>query len=100
MERMESGKKLESINQAKKKQLRLTVYANGFPSLEGVLNSLNFFIVEQQKSDDLSFSENPFACMLFNYFNIFKYFKCFKGATKPRHTYVCGFKHDSLWDET
>ena len=24
-------------------------------------------------------------------------FKCFKGATNPRHTYVFGFKGDSLW---
>ena len=37
----------------------------------GPLSLLNFFIVEQQKTGNLYASENPFGCMLFNYFNIF-----------------------------
>ena len=68
--------------------------------MEEVLNSLNFLIVEQQKRDALFSKKKRFGCMLFNYFNIFKSFKCFKGAMRPRHTCVCGVKHDSLWDET
>ena len=62
-------------------------------------NALNFFIVEQQKSEDLLCKKKSSGCMLFNNFNIFNTFKCFKGATRPRHTYVCGFKGDSLQDE-
>ena len=42
--------------------------------------------------------EVPFGCMLFNYIS-FKYFKLFKGAMRPRYTYVCGFKGIGLWYE-
>ena len=54
----------------------------------------NFFIVKQQKSGDFPSQKFPFGCMLFNYFNTFK---CFKGAMRPRHTYVFGFKGKCLW---
>ena len=59
-------------------------------------NSLDFFIVKQQKTRGLYVFERRFGCMSFNYFNIFKSFKCFKGAMRPRHTYVCGFKGGRL----
>ena len=62
-------------------------------------NSLDFFIVEQQKREALLSKKKPFGCMLFNNFNTFKSFKCFKGAMRPRHTYVCGVKGVGLRDE-
>ena len=34
--------------------------------------------------------------MLFNYFNVFKSFKCFKGVINPRHTYTPEFKGKGL----
>ena len=43
------GKKLESVSQARKRKLGLTAYAAGVASMEDDFNSLNFFIVEQQK---------------------------------------------------
>ena len=47
--RMEGGRKSEGVSQAKKRKLRLTGYATGIASMEDDFNSLNFFIVKQQK---------------------------------------------------
>ena len=47
--RMKGGKKSESVGQAKKRKLSLTGDATGIASMEDDFNSLNFFIVEQQK---------------------------------------------------
>ena len=43
------GKKSESVSQTRKRKLGLTAYAIGIASMEDDFNSLNFFIVEQQK---------------------------------------------------
>ena len=43
------GKKLESVSEARKRKLGLTAYAIGVASMEEDFNSLNFFIVKQQK---------------------------------------------------
>ena len=89
--RMEGGKKSEGVSQARKRR-GFTVYATGVASMEEDRNSLilSIFYRWTTKTRDLYASEKPFGCMLFNYFNIFKSFKCFKGAMRPRHTYVCG----------
>ena len=45
---------LESVSEAKKRKLELTGnYTIGIPSMEEDLNCFNFFIVEQQKREDL-----------------------------------------------
>ena len=93
---MEGGRKSEGVSQVRKRR-GFTVYATGVASMEEDCNSLKFFIVKQQKTRGLYAFERRFGCMLFNNFNNFKSFKCFKGAMRPRHTYVCGVKHDSLW---
>jgi len=51
---MEGGKKSESVSEGRKREFRFTVYATGFPSMEVDFNSLNFFIVEQQKKRTFS----------------------------------------------
>ena len=64
--------------------------------MEDDFNSLNFFIVEQQKSKDFLSPRGPFDCNCC--LNILIYmFNMFKGAARPRHTYVCGFKGECLW---
>ena len=65
-----------------------------------LLNSfLIFFIVKQQKPKTLIFRERCCSryvvLTLLNYIN----FKCFKGAMRPVHTYVFGFKSEDEWDE-
>lgn len=51
--RIEGEKKSESVSEAKKRKLELTGYTIGIPSMEEDLNCFNFFIVEQQKREDL-----------------------------------------------
>ncbi len=75
-----------------------------FPRLQKILPKnqmysflFYFFIVEQQKIGTFMLQEVPFGCMLFNNFNTFNTFNMFKGAIRPRHTYVFGFKGIGLW---
>ena len=54
------------------------VYATGVASMGEDFNSLNFFIVEQQKSGTFTLLKGfRFAPMLFNYFNIYT-LKCLR----------------------
>ena len=62
-------------------------------------NSFNFFIVEQQKREDFLCSENGLDACCLTILIFLSTFKCFKGAMRPRHTYVCGFKGVGLWGE-
>ena len=57
----------------------------------------SFFIGKQQKLEPFVPLKNWFgACCL----TILIYFNMFKGAMRPRHTYVCGFKHVGLQEKT
>ena len=98
MERMESGKKSGSVNQAMREKPDSQAMRFGVASMEESLNSLNFFIVEQQKSEaPLSLEDVRLgACCL----TILIYtFKMFKGATNPCYTYIPRFKGISLQEK-
>ena len=59
------GEELESVSQARKRKLRLTAYAIRVASMEEDFNSLNFFIVEQQKKRTFSLKRDRLgACCL------------------------------------
>ena len=84
--------------------VRISGDAIGVASMEEVLNALNFFIVEQQKSGGLLCKKKSSGCMLFNYFNILilnvlRVRRDHVTLTFPEFKMrVYGMKDESLWD--